>query len=64
MFKVGETVSMVVDVPTCTVTWTRNGVAVKPQQQFKQLPDTSIRWVAYMFLRNRASVRLLEETWT
>ena len=55
---------MVVDVPTCTVTLTRNGAAVKAQQQFKQLQDTSIKWVPYIYLYNGDSVRLLKETWT
>ena len=55
--------SMVVDVPTCSITWRRNG-AVKAQDQFKQLQDTSIKWVPWMRLRyNGSSVSLLEETW-
>ena len=54
---------MVVDVPTCTVTWTRNGAAVKVQQQFKQLQDTSIKWVPWINLENKRSFSLLEETW-
>ena len=55
---------MVVDVPTCTVTWTRNGAAVKAQQQFKKLQDTSIKWVPRIYLNYGANIRLLEETWT
>ena len=54
---------MVVNVPTCTVTWTRNGT-VKAQQQFKKLQDTSIKWVQWILLYYGANVRLLEETWT
>ena len=54
---------MVVDVPTCTVTWARNGT-VKAQQQFKQLQDTSIKWVPNIYLYKGASVCLLEESWT
>ena len=55
---------MVVDVPTCTVTWARNGVVAKAQQQFKKLQDTSIKWVPYIYLQNGVNIRLLEETWT
>ena len=55
---------MVVDVPTCSITWRRNGAVVKAQQQFKQLQDTSIKWVPYIYLYNGDSVRLLKETWT
>ena len=50
---------MAVDVPACTVTWTRNGAAVKAQQHFKQLQDTSIRWVPYIFLYYGGSVNNL-----
>ena len=56
---------MAVDVPTCTVTWTRNGAAIKAQQQFKQLQDTSIKWVPCIQLGDEKDiVSLLEETWT
>ena len=53
---------MVVDVPTCSITWRRNG-AVKAQEQFKKLQDTSIKWVPYISLGYTASASLLEETW-
>lgn len=56
--------SMIVDVQACTVTWTHNGAGVKAQEKFKQLQDTSIRWVSYIYLSFGASVRLLEETWS
>ena len=61
--KAEETVSMVVDVPTCSITWRRNGALVKAQEQFKQLQDTSIKWVPYIRLYNESTVSLLEETW-
>ena len=53
---------MAVDVPKCNITWIRNG-AVKGQQQFKQLQDSRIQWVPYVYLYNGRSVELLEETW-
>ena len=55
---------MVVDVPTCSITWRRNGALVKAQEQFKQLQDTSIKWVPWIYLGDGSVVSLLEETWT
>ena len=53
---------MVVDVPTCTVTWRHNGTV--KGTQFKQLQDSSIKWVPWICLGyNEDSVSLLEETW-
>ena len=61
--KAGDIVSMTVNVPTCTVTWTRNG-EVKAQQQFKQLQGASIKWVPYIYLYSEDSVNLLKESFT
>jgi hypothetical protein len=56
---------MAVDVQTCSITWKRNGAVVKAQQQFKQLQETSIKWVPYICLNSyggvSVSVSLLEE---
>ena len=61
--EAGETVSMIVYVPTCTITWKRNG-SVKAQQQFKKLQNTKIEWLPWILLPSVSSVDLLEEAWT